>query len=374
MTVAELAQARQDRLIAINKTATNRVLRTWQKFDPNNLDSWWALAGPGIAEEATNAQLASVAGADRYSSAAAAQYDFATEPSAIVPRSLVGVDGLGRPVGGLLFGAVTATKTATASGMGVQQAFETGAAYLAAMMKTVVADAARRGDAVSASGKGFTHYVRVVNPGACARCAVLSGISSYKVAFKRHPACRCTSAPVVDDNTELPKGLHDNIDSYFGSLSPAEQDRVFTKSGAEAIRMGADPSQVVSARRGATGITTSRGVGRGTKPNSGRRMQKTVIGFNPDGTPVQVYTTSEGTTRRGIFGKTQRQMGTPGRIRLMPEEVFSVAQSPAEARVLLRDAGYLTTPGLTVQQAAEQAITDRKLADRLYGRAGYFLG
>lgn len=38
--------------------------------------------------------------------------------------------------------------------------------------------------------------------------------------------------------------------AYFESLTAAEQDRAFTKAGAEAIRAGADIAQVVNARSG----------------------------------------------------------------------------------------------------------------------------
>ncbi|MEU4570841.1 hypothetical protein [Micromonospora sp. NPDC023956] len=38
--------------------------------------------------------------------------------------------------------------------------------------------------------------------------------------------------------------------AYFGSLTTVEQERLFTKSGAEAIRAGADIAQVVNVRSG----------------------------------------------------------------------------------------------------------------------------
>lgn len=374
-TVAELALARQARLVAINQTATNRALQVWQRMDPNNLTASWALNGDLITQQAVSAQLAAAAGSERFTNAVSAQYDFAAAPDVVVPEAIAGVDGAGRNLGGLLYGAVTTTKTATGAGMSLPDAFRSGAAYLASMMKTAVSDAARRSDNVSATGKGYTHYVRVVGGGACSRCAMLAGIRSSSTAFPRHPACQCTAAPVPGDRdtAKVPKGLHDSADSYFESLSAAEQDRVFTKAGAEAIRAGADPVQVVSARRGATGITTSRGIGRSTIPNSGRRLTRTVIGYGQDGAPVEVYTTSEGTTRYGTYAKAQRPFNSPTRARLMPESIMSIARTPAEARVLLRDAGYLTTPGLSPVQAAQQAATDRAMADRLFARAGFTL-
>lgn len=386
-SVAELAEARQNRLISINQTTTNRVSRLWQGVDFDNLDTSWMTVGPQMAAQVTAGQLTAAKGSDSFTSKVSSVYGFEEEASALVAGAIAGVDGKGRPVDGALYGAVTTTKRATGSGLGRAEAFHAGAAYLASMVKTMMADSGRAADMVAATGKGYTRYVRVVNPGACSRCAILSGVSDYKTAFKRHPACKCSSAPVMDDgSTKTPPGTFDSADEYFESLSEAEQDRVFTKAGAQAIRDGADVQSVVSARRGATGITTSRGVGRETRPNSGRRLQKTTVGHKPDGSPIEVYTTSEGTTRRGAFAKQQKRLNVADtrlagsryssttRVRLMPEEIYNVAKSPAEARVLLRDAGYLDTPGLSPAQRIEQALTDRKLADRLYGRAGYQLG
>lgn len=382
-SVAELAEARQNRLISINQTATNRVLRMWQGVDFDNLDTSWAQVGPLMAEQVTAGQLAAARGADSYTSKVSSVYGFEQEASSLVADAIAGVDGKGRSVEGSLYGAVTTTKTATGSGLGRVEAFHAGASYLAAIVKTMMADSGRAADMVAATGKGYTRYVRVVNPGACSRCAILSGVSDYKTAFKRHPACKCTSAPVTDDDkTKTPPGTYDNVSDYFDSLSDVEQDRVFSKAGAQAIRDGADPTAIVSARRRATGISSARG----SKGVSGRRIQKTVIGRKPDGSPIEVYTTTEGTTRRGAFAKQQKRLGVADtrragsrysstvRVRLMPEEIYNVAKTPAEARVLLRDAGYLETPGLSPGERIEQALTDRKLADRLYARAGYSLG
>jgi hypothetical protein len=149
-----------------------------------------------------------------------------------------------------------------------------GAGYLAAMVKTATADTARSADLTAAVGRKYTHYVRVVQPGACSRCAILAGIDSYDHAFKRHPACRCTAMAVDEVDASPARLFTSSPDDYFRTLTAAEQDRIFTKAGAEAIRAGADPVTVVSARRGAVGIDYSRSVLSGrTLPNSGRRLR-----------------------------------------------------------------------------------------------------
>jgi len=391
MTAASVASAHQDRLIAINQKATDRLLRLWRRMDFDALDASWATLAPSMLRQSDAAQLAAARTSDRYTSALSGEYDFDQDSARIIPGSFVGVDGSGRSMESLLHGAVTTTKEAVGAGLSRPQAFEAGAAFLATMFKTGFADLARAADMVSATGKGYTHYVRVVNPGACSRCAILAGKDSFKEPFKRHPACKCTTAPVVEDAADVPAGLHATPDDYFESLSRSEQDRIFTKGGAEAIRSGAKVQDVVSARRGASGITTSRGIGRKTVPNSGRRMVRERIGTKPDGTPVMGYTTTEG-TYRGNFKRAQGSLGvgterlagtrysSSKRIRLMPETIVNLTSDLPTRQLLLRDAGYLdypitnTSSSAWVQEQQAARIADRAAAEAFYRSHGIQLG
>lgn len=365
-----LAGEHQARLIAINKTATGRALSIWRRMDFDALDASWLTIAPALLQQTDAAQLAAAKTSDRYVSALSAAYEFDQDVARTIPQSFVGVDGSGRPMESLLHGAVTTTKGAVGAGLGRVESMQAGAAFLAAMVKTGLADLGRASDLTAATGKGYTHYVRVVNPGACSRCAILAGIDSFSRAFKRHPACKCTTAPVVMDGTITPPGLHSSPDDYFESLPTAEQDRIFTKGGAEAIRSGARAQDVVSARRGASGITTSRGVGRQTVPNSGRRIAPTRIGSNADGSPIMGYTTSEGSIR-GAF---------KGRSRLMPETIVGLTDDMPTRQLLLRDAGYLTRPVANlsdnswVQKEAAAKIADRSAAQEFYRSVGITRG
>lgn len=132
-------------------------------------------------------------------------------------------------------------------------------------------------------------------------------------------------------------------EEYFENLTRAEQDRIFTKAGAEAIRNGASPISVVNARRGAL---TGGGLG---KP---ARLIPTTIGVRADGSPLRVYLTGEGTTARGAFGRRERQLteayarsGQYRRtttVRLMPEQIAVMAGGNADRwRELLKKYGYL---------------------------------
>lgn len=386
-----IAAEHQDRLIQISQVATVRVLRLWQQVDFDALDASWATVGPAMVQQSNAAQLVAARTSDRYTAALASEYGFSADVARTVPEAFVGVDGSGRSMESLLHGAVTTTKEAVGAGLGRVQSFEAGAAFLATMMKTGLADLGRSADMVSATGKGFTHYVRVVNPGACSRCAILAGIDSFKNAFKRHPACKCTTAPVVDDQEKVPAGLHSSPGDYFDSLSASEQDRIFTKGGAEAIRSGADIGHVVDARRGASGITTSRGIGRQTTPNSGRRIVRERIGTKPDGTPVMGYTTTEG-TYRGRFKSDQSRLGAGSqrigdnryssskRTRLMPETIVGLTDDLPTRQMLLRDAGYLDyrisdySTNAWVEKRQALRIADRAAADSFYRSHGIQLG
>jgi hypothetical protein len=288
-----------------------------------------------ITELASAAQVANAKDSNRYVAAVAAEYGVSGSDR-VVPEAFSGVDGSGRELEGLLHGSVTTTKQAIGAGMGVAEAFLSGGAYLAAMVKTALADLGRSSDLAAATAKGFTRYVRVINPGACSRCAILAGKSDYRTAFKRHPACRCTSAPVLDTG-RTDASLIDSPEDYFDSLPPAEQDRIFTKGGAEAIRAGADPISVVSSRRG---VSTAKAL----SPNGIQRLQKTRIGKRADGSPIFGYVTSEGKSRRGAFTKAN---GGVARTRLMPETIVSMTDNVALRKTLLRDAGYLDFPAAT---------------------------
>ena len=107
--------------------------------------------------------------------------------------------------------------------------------------------------------------------------------------------------------------------AYFGSLPEAEQNRVFTRAGAQAIRDGADIGQVVNARRGMR-----------TTTSYGRRVRTTTVGAPRRG------------SRHTSFTRAQRaDGGTPSPVRLMPEQIYADAKDREDAIRLLGRFGYL---------------------------------
>src|SRR5699024_1153215 len=126
------------------------------------------------------------------------------------------------------------------------------------------------------------------------------------------------------------EGLIEDPYEYFRSLDEAEQDRIFTKPGAQAIRDGADISQVVNARRGMT-------------PNGNF--------------------TVEGTTRRGYAGSLLKR----GQRRMTPESIYPQANGSRERAIeLLKEHGYILPEG----QVAGGALRGQREGFGALGRGG----
>jgi len=187
---------------------------------------------------------------------------------------------------------------------------------------TMVIDAARAAEAAAAATvPEVTGYTRMLNPPSCSRCVILAGkFYRWNAGFARHPLCDCRHIPT---NESIAGDLAVNPDAYFASLSPAEQDRAFTKAGAEAIRLGADINQVVNARRG---METAQVYGR------------------------DVLITREGVTRFGQYGRARggfekqrgRRYQASQHVRLMPESILQHADGRDDALRLLKLHGYIT--------------------------------
>lgn len=189
------------------------------------------------------------------------------------------------------------------------------------IVKTGITDTSRSSaQAAMIARPAVTGYVRMLRPPSCARCALLAG-RHYRssVAFRRHKRCDCIHVPTTEDSDDWTT----NPVKYFRSLSTEEQDRIFTKAGARAIRDSGVKqltiNQVVNAREGIT----------------------TVNAFGRD-----VLATTTGTTKRALFGGYEiREDGTlrkradselqklPGRRyrtakapRLLPDQIYLLAE------------------------------------------------
>jgi hypothetical protein len=295
----------------------------------------WLKAIPELAVILAAGQLAAAAEAEQYVTEAIGVGEGQGNPEA-----LAGVASDGRSLESLLFSPMVAAVVARRQGATLARARAAGSISLRMILHTQVADAGRMADQVAISARRGAGYVRVSIPPSCSRCAMLAGrFYRYNAGFRRHPRCNCVHVPVRGESAARSEGLVADPREYFRSLSRAEQDRVFTKDGAKAIRLGADIGQVVNARRGATGLATAARL----TPDEARilrggrdrgRLQTTRV-FGQD-----AFVTTEGTTRRGLAG--QRLIAEGSQVpRLMPESIFEFATSQEDAIRLLRRFGYL---------------------------------
>lgn len=340
----DLATAHKAARERLTSRATARAVRIFRQIPLNNLEAGWDVAAPQLLALGSAAQMQTVTQATRYVNRVAAHYGGAVS-AALVPEAFAGVTSDGRELAPAAYGAITATKTLIGRGVAPESAFVSGAAFLATIFGAAIQDTGRSADMTLGTARGFPRYVRVIATGGCSRCAVLAGKSSGAVAFDRHPRCKCGVWLMPDMDSKTPEGMFDSPGEFFDSLTPAQQDKTFTKSGAFAIRNGADPVAVVNARRGA--LTTSPAA-----PFSPARLRLTTIGRRADGSPLQVYLTGEGTTARGAFGRNElRLTGEATRegryrrtttVRLMPEQILRAAgNNPTRARELLTKYGYI---------------------------------
>lgn len=282
--------ARQQRLTA---AAVLAVQREWKR-------------GPlAVAQVLTAFQiLAARDAADSVPLMLEEQHIDAPAAGAVVATSVAGVASDGRPLDTLTDLAATY-----------------GQAWLGLVAATQVQDAARSASGLSIAARPRVGgWVRMMNPPSCSRCAVLAGKwFRWNQGFQRHPRCDCRHIPSQEADYSDPRL---SGDKWFHTLSPAEQDRIFTKAGAQAVRDGADLNQVVNARRG---------------------MAKAQVYGKP------ALITREGITVRGQYGRLRgdavKQRGQRYRatkhVRLMPESIYDAAIDRADAIRLLKLHGFI---------------------------------
>lgn len=351
-----LEQYRHQQIVV--RHAVNRVQAVWRQISRRDISGSWEQLAPLLVGAVTQAQTEAARLADPYLDAVLdAERADSAAAGRVVPSAFAGIASDGRPLLSLLYQPVIDWKVRMLAGQSMEDAFRGSLASALRITATQVADAGRGATGAAMAGRRTIQgYVRVVQPPACSRCIILAGTEwGWNKGFQRHPRCDCIHLPttliarnqgrgrVASDRftptTRPGAGTPGFIDprAYFNGLSRAEQDRVFGEAGARAVREGADMAQVVNARRGMT-----------TMSAYGRRVQAT----------------TEGATRRGAFYRLERartedrtgtrfardridvrrglpqfQLRTP---RLMPEEIYRLAESRDEALAMLRRFGYLT--------------------------------
>ena len=316
----------------LTNAALIRAANSWKKVNPGSVVSSWEMLMPSTIGAVMLAQRETITSNENYLDFAFNDQNIDGLDGSLRPGAIVGtMPATGATLEAALSGVAYHTLDRIGRGRSTNEALQAGMIELSQLVQYAVADTSRAASSVRI-GTTPTQigYVRVASAGCCARCAVLAGrYYEWNTGFLRHPACKCLHFP-----STAVGAAESATDPYaaFEALSPQEQDRIYTKAGAEAIRNGADMNQVVNSRRGMTA--------------SGRF-------------------TSEGSGRRGFY--RQSTAGQAGKRRLSVNEIMRRANGNKERFAsMLTDYGYLTEYG----QVAEGAIRGDRPGFGQFGRGG----
>ncbi|MFA0844353.1 hypothetical protein [Streptomyces rochei] len=334
-TPTELGQSRYMQVTATIRAIMQRIQQIWRGSSAASIeDDLFGEAGAAIADAVVEGQLSVADAAQAYIAAQmAAQGGAALAEATLVASAFAGIAPDGGPLETLLFLPAIGVRRRLAAGMSPEEAMIGGLADMARYASTSISDTARSADQVAmAAHPNCVAYMRVVRLPACARCIILAGqIYPHSEGFLRHPNCDCQTLPLREN--EWP-GVA-TPEQLIEGMSERERRRVFTVAGARALEAGADPGQVVNARRGMD-----------VAHIYGRRLQ----------------VTHEGATRRAVYGRSRDRAGdrmdrfagqrfgeaTSMRYsrsrnvpRLLPEEIFRVAEGRDHELRLLRRYGYI---------------------------------
>ncbi|WP_116201277.1 hypothetical protein [Amycolatopsis circi] len=247
-------------------------------------------------------------------------------------------DGGGSWMRNLIYAPIS-TRAANRS-LGVVEAQRRAQLVATSIVLSGIRDTGRAAIGAAMWSQGALHYVRVLNGVTCARCAVLAGRRYRVSAFQRHPRCDCRMVPAAEEPAESwavdPK-------DYFRSLSTEAQNRVFTAAGAQAIRDGADISQVVNVRQG---VTSGMAYGREVQVTTVGTTRRAVFGGYEVLEDGRFRKRADSELRRKVReGDRGSRYWRPKAPRLMPDEIYRLAEEfgwdRAEVLRQLRRFAYL---------------------------------
>jgi hypothetical protein len=318
--IPDAAVAHYKAMQRLQALAVLAAANLWSEVSLSDLSGSWAAQVPLLVPALSGIQVKAAAAGASYGGQTLTDQGLYEPPRHFVnPAAFGGLASDGRTLEGLLYSAVPHTKTLIAGGVDPKQALKQGGKFLTTLTRTQVADAGRGAAGVDTATRRNVGYVRMLNPPSCSRCSILAGrFYRWNNGFNRHPKCDCVHVQTTATAAAETEGLVHDPYEYFKSLSPEEQDKNYTKAGAQAIRDGGDLFQVVNSRRG-----MSYG---GVSKDGTRRGQ-----------PVISNRTTEGTSRRGNFGRNGP--------RLTPEAIYGKGLSRAETLAELERYGYILPGG-----------------------------
>lgn len=329
MALPQTAVSHYQQQQAITIATAQEGHRLWRGMG-ENLDLSWSLVAPELFAVAVAAQQTAAATGLQYVSAVLAEQNIdAPAEVEVNPARFAGGTRDGRPLETLLHGAVYETKREIATGRTVQAALAAGGMWLQGALMDAVRDANREAVAAGYTARPKVQgWVRMLNPPSCKFCIVLAGkFFRWNQGFQRHANCDCRHIP---SNEAVAGDLTVDPYAYFRTLSESDQDRMFGKNDAAAIRDGGDIYRVVNIR--------SRGLASDAlKSTPGRNR-----------------------------GWQSRRWDTPSKVTI--DDIYATARNREHAIELMRENGFVT--GEQVAGGALRGNTPSEFGDLAAGSLG----
>lgn len=263
---------------ALAALVRRRVLSLWSQVPVADVNAWQSIR-PVALSVVTAGQYAAAREAEGYVARSLAEQGVTVPPEArVAPVGFAGMANGAAPVADLLDLPRITVLEAIGQGVSPAAALTLGSRQLETFALSLVQDAGRQADGVATFARPRVGWVRMVNPPCCERCAVLAGKwFKSNEGFQRHPRCDCRHIPAAED-------APDDVGTDPAALFDSGQVRGLREAEAKAIADGADPAQVINARRGAgrNGMSTTEGT---TK--RGQAYRAGVRGARP--TPEAIY-------------------------------------------------------------------------------------
>jgi len=226
----------------------------------DDFDKSWLSVGPAVLETVELGRAASVVRSVGYTDAVLAETNQEAPATGQLnqARFLQSAPN-GQPMADVVSGSVVQAKVAVKSGLPAQEALGQAERWLTGVVLTALADTGRSVvGADIARRPTLTGYVRMLNPPSCSRCIILAGkFFRWNEGFQRHPRCDCKHIPAQDADWAKAEGFIADPYEAFKAMSPAEQERVFGRIEARAIRDGADIYRIENTKL--RGLGTAKG-------------------------------------------------------------------------------------------------------------------
>lgn len=235
------------------------VSKLWRRMGTNFDSSWFELRSSAL-QAVHVGRAAAVTSATQYTPALLAATGQVAPASGSLnsARFLVSAPD-GRDMGTLLDESVIRAKVGVARGLSSVGALESAGSWLTGMLLTVMADTRRSvvgADIVQRPD--IAGYTRMLNAPSCSRCVILAGKwFRWNAGFQRHPRCDCIHVPSTTRAFAEEQGFVSDPYEYFNSLSKEQQEKVFGRIEARAIRDGGDIFRIENIKL--RGLATAKG-------------------------------------------------------------------------------------------------------------------